>query len=383
MRSEAFLWLVRGAGFAFGATVVVSILYGLTLAVQALLIVFLALLLATALGPVVDWLRARTRLGRASGVLLVYAGFFTSVIIMALLIVPGAISQFNDLGARLSPLIVDARAWAQSIQPRGLSASLTALIDAAGRALVPTSDAPDPDVVIDVGLTVAQVAIAVASILALVFFWLTERARLQRFAVALLPSPRRASARDAWNEIELRLGAWVRGQLILMGSIGLMTTVAYFLIGLEGALLLGLIAGLAEAIPLVGPILGAIPALIVAGMTGQVETVIIVAVVYALIQTAESNVLVPIVMRNTIGVPPFIVLASVLVGAAIGGIVGALLAVPMSAALLVVVERLQARQMKVSLDRTTVDEDAVTPDPTAAEQLASKALNEGKPAREA
>lgn len=183
----------------------------------------------------------------------------------------------------------------------------------------------------------------------MVYFWLTERALLQRFFLALLPADRRGGARDAWNEMELRLGGWVRAQLILMGSVGVATTVAYFLIGLEGALLLGLIAALAEAIPLVGPALGAVPALIVAAMTGRIEVVILVAVVYVVIQIVEGNVLVPLVMHNTIGVPPFLVVVSILAGAAIAGIPGALLSVPLAAALLVVVERLQARSETVPL----------------------------------
>jgi hypothetical protein len=97
--------------------------------------------------------------------------------------------------------------------------------------------------------------------------------------------------------------------------------------------------------------------------------VILVAVVYTAIQVAESNILVPVVMRNTIGIPPFLVIASILAGATIGGIVGALLAVPVMASLLVVLERLQARDMPVPLDRPDIDAEALTPDPTAAEQL--------------
>jgi predicted PurR-regulated permease PerM len=149
--------------------------------------------------------------------------------------------------------------------------------------------------------------------------------------------------------MELRLGSWVRGQLILMGSVGVATTIAYFLIGLDGALLLGLIAALAEAIPLVGPALGAVPALVVAAATGRVETVILVAIVYFIIQVVEGNVLVPLVMHNAIGIPPFLVFVSILAGAAIAGIPGALISVPLVAALLVVVERLQARASPVPI----------------------------------
>ena len=134
-----------------------------------------------------------------------------------------------------------------------------------------------------------------------------------------------------------------------MGSVGLATTIAYFVIGLEGALLLGLIAAIFEIIPIVGPALGAIPALIVAASTGKIETIILVLVVYVIIQVVEGNVLVPVVMHNAIGIPPFIVFVSILAGAAIAGIAGAFISVPLVAALLVVVERLQAREATVPL----------------------------------
>jgi predicted PurR-regulated permease PerM len=138
---------------------------------------------------------------------------------------------------------------------------------------------PDPEALVDAGLAVADGAISVITVLTLVYFWITGHQRLQRFALALLPAEHRHGVRSGWNEVETRLGLWVRGQLILMAAIFSMTTVAYFVLGLPNALLLGLIAGLAEIIPIVGPLLGAIPALLVAAVTGQIELVVLVGIV--------------------------------------------------------------------------------------------------------
>jgi predicted PurR-regulated permease PerM len=344
LRAEAWLWFVRGIGLAFGVALALAIVYGTVLGIRVVVLVFFAVLLASGLEPLIDRVRSRSRLGRGATLLLVYVGFFGTVAAVLLLVVPGAITQVGELGAHVNPMLADARAWAETVEPRVISTSLVGLIDTAQKALAPSAvEAPPPDQLITLGLTFAEVVITLISLLALVYFWLTERARLQRFALALLPADRRAGAREAWNEMEDRLGAWVRGTLILMGSVGVATTIAYFLIGLEGALLLGLIAALFEAIPLVGPALGAIPALAVAATTGRIEIVILVAVVYIVIQIVEGNVLVPLVMHNAIGIPPFLVFVSILAGAAIGGIAGAFISVPLLAVLLVVVERLQAR----------------------------------------
>ena len=353
MRGQAFLWFVRGVGLAFGVALTVVVLYGLVLSARVLVLVFIALLLASGVEPLIERIRTNSPLGRGATLLLVYAAIFAGVALVALLVVPSAVVQFSDLGARITPLLDSAREWARSVEPHALSVSLVGLVDTVARVLVPTgAAAAGADQLIALGLSFAEVVINTIAVLTMIYFWLTERARLQRFFLALVPADKRGGAREAWNEMELQLGAWVRGQLILMGSVGVATTIAYFLIGLEGALLLGLIAALAEAIPLIGPALGAVPALIVAALTGRIEVVILVAVVYVIIQIVEGNILVPLVMRNTIGIPPLLVVISILAGAAMAGVPGALLSVPIAAALLVVVERLQARDETVPLSHS-------------------------------
>ena len=150
---------------------------------------------------------------------------------MVLLVVPGAVNQFTELAALGSPPRGRPRVGAHGRAT--YRSSLVGLIDTAGACSYRQRAGPEPDQLIALGLTFAEMVVSFIAVLTMVYFWLTERARLQRFALALLPADRRAGAREAWNEIEDRLGAWVRGQLILMGSVGVATTIAYFLIGLE------------------------------------------------------------------------------------------------------------------------------------------------------
>jgi predicted PurR-regulated permease PerM len=199
---------------------------------------------------------------------------------------------------------------------------------------------------------VAETVASVVTVLTVVYLWIVEHARIQRYVLAFVDADRRARARDVWNQIETRLGSWVRGQLILMGAMGLATTVAYTLLGVPGPLLLGLIAAFTEAIPLVGPLLGAIPAIIVAA-TVSPQLALLVAGVYVILQFLEGNLLVPLVMRNTVGISPFIVILSLLIGGAAGGLLGALFAVPIAAAIEVAIEGLQSREVPVAQDPTT------------------------------
>ncbi len=352
MRADLTPWTVRGMGLALGAAIVFGLVQLGIAAGGVLLLLFLAILLASALEPMVGTLRDRLPVGRGSTILLVYLGFFVLVMGLALVVVPAAIKQAEDIVASLPPFLDQARDWAASLEPTALGRSITALIDAGADLLHPPP--PDSDTVVEVGTVVAEAAVALATLLTIVFFWLVEHARLQRYVLAFLPAERRGGSRDAWNEIETRLGLWVRGQLILMGAMGAATSVTYAILGLPGALILGLIAAITEAIPIVGPLLGAIPAVLVAA-TVSPELAVAVAGVYIVLQFLEGSVLVPMVMRNTVGISPLLVLVSLLIGAAVGGFVGAFLAVPVAASIEIVLSRLQARETPVAQDPAAIE----------------------------
>ena len=346
--------VVRGAGLAMGVALVAAVILVGIAAINVLVLVFIAMLLASGLQPVIAWIRGHGPVGRGPAILLVYGAFLAVVVGMAFVVVPAAAGQFERVTASLPPFFERAREWAQTLRPGGLASSVTALIDAAAHTIRVPSGAPAPGQVVEVGLTVAQVIMSVLTLLAVVYFWLTEHARLQRYALAFVPQERRRRARDVWNAAETRLGMWVRGQLILMGAIGIATAIAYTLLGVPGGLLLGLFAGLAEGIPIVGPLLGAVPAVLVAA-TVSPQLALEVAGIYLVLQFVEGNILVPLVMRNTTGISPFLVILSVLIGGAAGGFLGALLAVPIAAAGEVLIEGLQAREIPVAQDPTAID----------------------------
>ena len=356
MRSEIPLWTLRGMGLALGFLLVYTLVQIGIAAAGVLLLVFVAVLLAAGLEPMLGWLRARLPIvGRAGTIIVVYVTFFVTVVGLAFIVLPAAIGQAERIIADLPPVFAEARAWAENVRPAALATSLTALIDSVASGLKPP-EAPSPDEVVEVGTTVAELVITLATLLTIVFFWLVERPRLQRYVLAFLPQDSRAGARSVWNDVEIRLGLWVRGQLTLMASIGVMTGIAYTLLGVPGALLLALIAAITEAIPIIGPLLGAIPAVLVAA-TVSPELALIVAGIYVILQFIEGNVLVPIVMRHAVGISPLLVLTSLLIGAAAGGFIGALLAVPIAASVEIILQRLQAREEPVAQDPSSIETD--------------------------
>jgi len=375
MRRESASWVARGAGLTVGVGLVLAAVGLLFAARDVVLLVFLAILLGAALEPLVAVIRGWTGRGRGLSILIVYAVFFAAVVGVAVFIVPAALVQLGAALAKLPSFLEQVRAWGSNLRPSALGEGIGALVDAV-KAPFATSAPPDPDSVLTASLLVGQVAGALITLLFLVFFWLTERPRLQRYALAFIPADRRAGVRDGWNEVEARLGQWARGQLVLMAAIGIGTGIAYSLLGLPAALLLGLIAALTEVIPIVGPLIGAVPAVLVA-TTISPQTVVLTLGIYLILQLIEGNILVPMIMRNSVGLSPFLVLVSLLVGSTVGGPLGAIVAIPLVAGVTVVLNRLQDRDTPVPIDPAGAE----TPDEETQTELEEKSSGSPAPKR--
>ncbi len=170
----------------------------------------------------------------------------------------------------------------------------------------------------------------------LAFYWLTERDRLEDFGLRVFPLKHRERFRSIFKEIERTLGGYVRGQLIVCVSLGVFVFIALTLLGVRSALVLAAFAALAEIIPLVGPLIGAVPAILVALMDSP-EKAIAVTVAFVIIQQIEAQFLVPKVMERQVGLSPMLVLMALAAGNLLGGLFGALIAIPIAAALNIIV----------------------------------------------
>jgi predicted PurR-regulated permease PerM len=138
--------------------------------------------------------------------------------------------------------------------------------------------------------------------------------------------------------METKVGAYIAGQGILMLVVGSMALVAYWLIGLPYVLVLAFVAGVMEAVPLIGPLLGAVPAALVALSLGP-DKLIWVIVATVVIQQLENSILVPRVMRRAVGVNPFVTLLALFAFGSLLGVAGALMAIPMAAIIQLLLNR--------------------------------------------
>lgn len=137
------------------------------------------------------------------------------------------------------------------------------------------------------------------------------------------------------DQIEEKLGAWVRGQLILSVSVGILTGIALSILGLNYVLPLAVIAGILEIIPTIGPIISAIPAVIVALIVSPTLALTVI-IAYIVIQFFENHVLVPNIMQKSVGLNPVVIIITILIGGKLLGILGALLSIPFVSILVII-----------------------------------------------
>lgn len=342
---------------AINTCVILSVLFVAWTLVQIrgiLLLLVLGILFGAAIEPVVHRLRAEG-LTRGQAILVVYLNIILILFVVGVLLVPSLVTQGRALFDEVPGILQNVRDEAMRIDNESVRVAIVgAANDAQARyydikngnegATVEGKDA------VRYAFSVGGVLVTIITVLIVAFYWLTEKALIKRAFLHAIPHAARQRTYHAWDEIEKRIGGWARGQLTLMVIIGVASTIAYGVMGLDFWLALGLIAGITEAIPFVGPFIGGGAAVAVA-LTDSFQTTIIVLVFVVLLQQTEGALLVPRVMRNAVGMTPLTVILAVLIGSQLGGPLGAVLAIPVGAAVQAIVQEVLRRPVE-ALDVT-------------------------------
>jgi len=310
---------------------------------QVVFILFVAIVMGTVIRPVVSWLNRRG-LPRAGGIILVFLLLLALLAGFLLLLFPLIVEQGGTIADAVPGHYQSLRLW-MFTSSNSLIIRLGEFLPAALPSLTPLVTQPTGQEVMDsagqalgyVTVTARAFLIAIVT-LALVFYWALDGPRTIQSLLLLISQDRRESISELVSAMEEKLGYYIAGQSVLCLVIGFMALLAYLLIGLPNALVLALLAGVLEAVPMVGPLLGAIPAALVAISIGP-DKLIWVIVATVVIQQLENNLLVPRVMRKAVGVNPFVTLLAIFAFSSFFGIAGALMAIPMAAIIQLVLNR--------------------------------------------
>lgn len=298
-------------------------------------LLFVAIVISTAIKPAVDFLQ-RKGLTRPAGIILVYLAVATFLILLLALGAPLMADQASRIAGSLPEVYRELRE--NMLQTPNLFVWRLGLALPADLSLNGGDAAENGDAILSVRDSLAMAAPVVRTILGvlvtfvLAFYWTMESERLKRAFLLLVPMERRESGRELISTMEAQLGRYIVGQGLLMASIAILSFIGYLILDLPYAFVLALIAGFMEAVPLIGPALGAIPAALVAYSVNP-SLVIWVIVFTLVVQQIENNVLVPRIMRRSVGVNPLVTLLALTALSTLFGVTGALVAVPLAAIL--------------------------------------------------
>ena len=326
-------WALRGAQFTGGVVAVLLAVYLLYWVRSIIVLVLVAILFAQAISPLVARLR---RLGarRAQAVLVIYAALGLGVGYLLWLLAQALIGEVGDFIMNLPTLETKLADAVQAIPIPQLSAVLSQSIEAMTNGPLPLSGGVPS--VLQTGLSVVEAIFGLFSVLVIAFYWIAEQLAIRTALLGLLPPARRAEGLRIWQDVENKLGAWVRGQLLLMLAIGSAFFVGLTALGVKYAVLLGAVAACAELLPVIGPWVGTAPAVLIA-LTQGLPLAFFVLGYGIVVQLIETNVLLPRIVGHVTGISPLVVFLSILVGGELLGVPGALLAVPVAAGLQVLI----------------------------------------------
>ncbi|HYI25677.1 MAG TPA: AI-2E family transporter [Thermomicrobiales bacterium] len=342
--------------FSLAVLSVVALAWTVVQIRSILFLLVLGIIFAAAIEPLVYRLR-RAGLRRGQSILLVYAAILVILGGTIYLMVPHLVKQFDALDAAIPGMFDNLRQQALSsdhamIRRTGYQ---TLLRIESTYLRIRNSPEINQDQAVVAATSVLGIFFTIVSLLIVAFYWMTERATIKRVMLGLIPLRQRARAHEIWDEIEYRIGGWTRGQLLLMFIIGISSGIAYWAMELPFWLALAIWAGITEAIPYIGPFIGGATAALVA-LTDSPEKALWVVIFAVVLQQVEGAVLVPRVMKNAVGMSPLTVVLAVLIGNALAGLVGSLLAIPIGAAIQVLVSNLlRGQDSRLSAELSTMD----------------------------
>jgi len=318
---------------------VAIVLAALWAAREALMLVYISALIAMGFSPVVSMLERpsvyRRRVPRWFAILLIYSAILSVVLLIGLAVIPPLMAQAEALWRRMPAEFNRFQAFL--IEHRLMTRPVT-LEEAVQNA--PTGAG---------GNAVGTVLVAISSliggmfglitILILSFYLLVEADTMFEYLIRFVPAGRRSDVATAAREAVVKVSAWLSAQFVLAGVMGVFAAVGLWWLGVPYFYVIALVAAIGETIPIVGPVIGGVTAVAVA-ITVSAKLALTVGTYFLVLHQLEANVLVPKIMERRVGVSPVAVMVALLIGGALWGLVGAILAIPSVAILSVIIEEL-------------------------------------------
>ena len=329
-----------------------QILFGLASIVVALVVLYLIrdVLGAFVLGAAIAFLiqpgiHRLTELGvpRLAAIGLIFVVIILVLAGIVLLVVPLGVSEVGQLQAQAPAISAEAQKRLNDLQGSPIS-MFGVTLDLTGTTAFLSSHLRDYLLgqAVNIGLTALTTVLQVLLMFIVAFLLALDAAGVRRVLRRLVPNDYRTDFDQIWRRIRRMLYAYVRGQLIIAGLIGILSGIACAVLGLPDAVALGLLAGITAVVPYLGPFLGAIPAVLV-GLAASPLKALLIAAVYFVISNVILNFVYPKVMGDAVRLPPLLVIVAFIAGFSWAGVLGMFVAVPIAATLRILFDHIYPR----------------------------------------
>jgi predicted PurR-regulated permease PerM len=289
-------------------------------------LLFLGVVIASALRPSVEWLHRRARVPRSAGVVIHYLGFLAAIGLFLYLVVPTAITQIDHAIGHVPTSTTQLHAAA--VHSHGIRHEILSALDKRLRQLPSGASLLHP--AITVTKTLFEILVGILLMFAVGAYWIFERDSTISLVQSLVPRKHRRVTRDTWVLIDMKLGAFVRGQFLLVLIVATLLSFAFWLDGEPYWLLIGTFAGLVELIPIIGPLAAGAVA-IGAGLTVGWTVAVGAGIAVLILRQLQDYVIAPRIMGHAVGLSPLVVLVSVVAVGVLLGPIYVLIAIPIAA----------------------------------------------------
>lgn len=296
------------------------------------LVIITAIVIASAIEPAARWF-TRHSVPRVVAVLIVYLAFISVIFSIFYFFVPVFLSEVGTLIASLS-LYMDAftRGPGEYMSILGTAEEtglpISELVESSRTMMANFSSNA-----FSAASTVFGGVMSLVLILVFSFYFAMQERGIEEFLSIVTPAKHEQYVVGLWRRSQRKIGLWMQGQLLLGVVVGVLVFLLLTVIGIKHALVLAVIAGVFEIIPVFGPMLSALPAVAIAFSDGGLGLGLLVIIFYVIIQQFENHLIYPLVVTKVVGVPPLLVVLALIVGAKLAGFLGILLAVPLAAVL--------------------------------------------------
>lgn len=315
--------------------------YALYVSIRILIVLLIAVIVASAVRPSVLWLENR-RIPQGLAILLVYGSIALGIFLIAVVILPPAITQLagyiqNDQG--LATRLISAQDWiqlqlqqyfhtkVQLLEPEAIRTTVSQTVDQVTQAI--------PALAGEFGGLLGDFVL----VFVMGVYWVTSRDQAVEFILSLFSMGRRAQIAQIIEEIEQTLGSYLRGISFVVTFVGVANFVILLILGVPNAVTLGFIIGITTALPIIGGFVGAGTAVLLALLTSPVAALLTLATFVA-VQQVETHYLTPRTMSRSVKLNPLLVIVFLFVGIAVGGVVGGIISVPVAGAVFILLRHL-------------------------------------------